>query len=533
MVMEQSSPLAAMQPAAVTFGHCFREEGPSPVRSMGGRRGFGPNSFNFRDLSMKNSGSDFFGASPTPGSSPAASLAADLSQNFYIDRSPPVATPRRSLFTARLLDAAGREEPMKTPPLTSSPVESGDMMDMSPLPHKPAFSTDDALDTPTRDTSLMISSSPPVGSPMESATTPSTPRERRRSGLLRPSLARSKAHSAQLGFSRPAPESKEPEFKFGNGGSDSMTLGEMFEESPQRDRVLKSSNFLGPRLRSGRGGNGVGSPNAIRKHTNGNPLARPRKQSRRSLSMFENAEDVIQQKEPSLVSPESPMPFMDEPYELQLPHFIPEDQADSLPRIDKSVMVDILNGKYNDRFQKIMIIDCRFEYEYEGGHIEGAVNYNDKEALANDLFSSPQPNTALIFHCEYSAHRAPIMASFIRHKDRAYNVDRYPKLTFPELYILDGGYSAFFAEHKTLCFPQNYVEMTSKGHEYDCERGLGKVKQRSKFIRAQTYAYGEHSSDIDESPTGRCRGNDRTRSLDVALELNESGRGLGRRMLSY
>lgn len=35
---------------------------------------------------MKNSTSDFFGASQTPGSSPAATLAADLSQNFYIDR---------------------------------------------------------------------------------------------------------------------------------------------------------------------------------------------------------------------------------------------------------------------------------------------------------------------------------------------------------------------------------------------------------------------------------------------------------------
>lgn len=69
------------------------------------------------------------------------------------------------------------EEPMKTPPLTSSPVESGDVMDMSPLPHKHPFSVDDALETPTRDNSMTISSSPPVGSPMESATTPFTPRE--------------------------------------------------------------------------------------------------------------------------------------------------------------------------------------------------------------------------------------------------------------------------------------------------------------------------------------------------------------------
>lgn len=113
------------------------------------------------------------------------------------------------------------------------------------------------------------------------------------------------------------------------------------------------------------------------------------------------------------------------------------------------------------------------------------------------------------------------------------NVDEYPKLTYPEMYILDGGYSAFFAEHRSLCYPQNYVEMADKDHEYDCERGLGKVKQRSKFSRAQTFAFGQHSSQMEDSPTGRCRNHgDRTRGLGSPFG-EDSGRMPGRRMLSY
>lgn len=81
-IMEHSSPLAAMQPPSVLFGHCFRPE-PTSYPSLSG---FGQNSFNFKDLSMKKSSSDYFNMKPIRGSSPTASLAADLSQNFHIDQ---------------------------------------------------------------------------------------------------------------------------------------------------------------------------------------------------------------------------------------------------------------------------------------------------------------------------------------------------------------------------------------------------------------------------------------------------------------
>jgi M-phase inducer tyrosine phosphatase len=82
--MEHSSPLAAMQPPSVMFGHCFRPDASS--YSLHSMSSFGGNPFNFKDLSMKKSNSDYFNMKPVRGSSHTASLAADLSQNFHIDQ---------------------------------------------------------------------------------------------------------------------------------------------------------------------------------------------------------------------------------------------------------------------------------------------------------------------------------------------------------------------------------------------------------------------------------------------------------------
>jgi len=253
--------------------------------------------------------------------------------------------------------------------------------------------------------------------------------------------------------------------------------------------------------------------------------------------MFEHPQDVVSEREANYTT-NAPLPSIPDidiegTPSLQLPHFIPEDQGDSLARINRETLLEVMDGKYNDRFDHILVIDCRFEYEYEGGHINGALNYNDKESLAAQLFAEPKPRTALILHCEYSVHRAPIMAKYLRHRDRAVNIDQYPNLSYPDMYILEGGYSAFFAEHRSLCYPQNYVEMNAKEHEYACERGLGKVKQRSKLNRAQTFAFGETSPEMEDSPTGRCR-NPGSRFLGSPFgDSPAPGRSPARRMLSY
>jgi M-phase inducer tyrosine phosphatase len=91
-MMDASSPLAAMQPQSymghMGFNHA---DVPSSYGVLASAKKFSAN-FNFRDLSMnqlepiKRSNSDYFSLKPVRGSSPTASLAADLSQNFHIDQ---------------------------------------------------------------------------------------------------------------------------------------------------------------------------------------------------------------------------------------------------------------------------------------------------------------------------------------------------------------------------------------------------------------------------------------------------------------
>ena len=129
--------------------------------------------------------------------------------------------------------------------------------------------------------------------------------------------------------------------------------------------------------------------------------------------MFEHPAEVMKEQRaefcPTTAGLDSVMDTDDNAqFQLRLPHFFPDEE--SLPRISKDTMVDVLDGKFKEHYDRSFIVDCRFEYEYEGGHIDGAINVNSKEELANKMFNSASTSrTLLVFHCEYSAHRAPLM----------------------------------------------------------------------------------------------------------------------------
>lgn len=255
--------------------------------------------------------------------------------------------------------------------------------------------------------------------------------------------------------------------------------------------------------------------------------------------MFEHPGDVMKAKKDDLpTSSLHTVMDVDELHQPVLPHFFQEGNPDSIPRITKDTLLEVLDGAYDRQFDQRMVVDCRFEYEFEGGHINGAVNYNDKELLASQLFETTIPGkTLLIFHCEYSAHRAPIMARHIRKQDRTINAEHYPQLTYPEVYILEGGYSGFFAEFRGRCYPQDWVRMDDTAHAYTCEREMGKLRQnRNKLGRAQTFAFGEGS--IDDSPTAPNRSKTGGSDLMMTGMMSMSpmlgyDRGHARRMVSY
>ena len=70
-------------------------------------------------------------------------------------------------------------------------------------------------------------------------------------------------------------------------------------------------------------------------------------------------------------------------------------------------------GGWKERFSKFMIVDCRFDYEFSGGHIRNATHCSKpKDIITQFLKEPPTMDTlpvCLVFHCEFSKNRAPKM----------------------------------------------------------------------------------------------------------------------------
>ncbi|KAM7327298.1 hypothetical protein ACRRTK_013665 [Alexandromys fortis] len=134
-----------------------------------------------------------------------------------------------------------------------------------------------------------------------------------------------------------------------------------------------------------------------------------------------------------------------------------------LKYISPETMVALLTGKFSNIVEKFVVVDCRYPYEYEGGHIKNAVNLPLERDVETFLLERPivpcslDKRIILIFHCEFSSERGPRMCRFVRERDRAAN--NYPSLYYPEMYILKGGYKEFFPQHPNFCEPQNYRPM--------------------------------------------------------------------------
>jgi rhodanese-related sulfurtransferase len=92
------------------------------------------------------------------------------------------------------------------------------------------------------------------------------------------------------------------------------------------------------------------------------------------------------------------------------------------------------------------IIDCRYEFEFNGGHIRGAHNIKTPQELENKYLRTPdyRPNDVLIFHCEFSSYRGPNLCELLRNRDRQIHQENYPLLYYPQLYVLKDGYKSFY-----------------------------------------------------------------------------------------
>jgi len=86
-----------------------------------------------------------------------------------------------------------------------------------------------------------------------------------------------------------------------------------------------------------------------------------------------------------------------------------------------------------------VVLDCRFDYEFFGGHLRGAVKCPTRQSI-EDIFDKYEhvEKVKFILHCELSVCRAPRAADYL-----ACLFDRYVGRK-PMFYIMNGGYSRFW-----------------------------------------------------------------------------------------
>ncbi|OHT05012.1 Rhodanese-like domain containing protein [Tritrichomonas foetus] len=157
----------------------------------------------------------------------------------------------------------------------------------------------------------------------------------------------------------------------------------------------------------------------------------------------------------------------------------------SIPRITGETLASIIMGDYDEFFDYLYIIDCRYDYEYQGGHIMNAMNCNNPEILQSLFFNKPIDNAVIVFHCEFSQNRGPQMAAIFREKDREFNKMEYPNLYYHNVFILDGGYKKFYEMHRDFC-EGGYTKMLDDAHKMngDLMRANTNFKKNVTKIRS-------------------------------------------------
>ncbi|XP_033322333.2 uncharacterized protein LOC117218214 isoform X1 [Megalopta genalis] len=157
-----------------------------------------------------------------------------------------------------------------------------------------------------------------------------------------------------------------------------------------------------------------------------------------------------------------------------------------LKSISASTLAALVQGEFDDRVRSFKIVDCRYPYEFEAGHIQGALNLYNKDLIEENLLnpltdipnieSDTDKRNIVIFHCEFSWKRGPFLSRSLRNLDRQRNKGCYPALHYPEIYLLHGGYEQFYKEQKQLCSPQGYRPMKHPDYETDLKKFRSKSK---------------------------------------------------------
>jgi hypothetical protein len=110
-----------------------------------------------------------------------------------------------------------------------------------------------------------------------------------------------------------------------------------------------------------------------------------------------------------------------------------------------------MDNSTSDGFDILLIIDASFQDECEGGDITGSRNVRSIAHLKELFREYRECNVCVVFHSEFSQNRGPTMMRALREYDRSSNVKDYPKLCYPFIFLLPGGYQQFYEDCPDRC----------------------------------------------------------------------------------
>eukprot|EP00347_Sterkiella_histriomuscorum_P024008 403332624 len=186
--------------------------------------------------------------------------------------------------------------------------------------------------------------------------------------------------------------------------------------------------------------------------------------------------------------------------------------------LSMQITPDTLHKLILEPSRPFQIIDCRFDYEFQGGHIKGALNINTQDRMIDHFFQSKQniekfmrEKYQIIFHCEFSQIRGPNMYSKMRDHDRNLHKSIPGDLLFyKEIYVLEGGFKNFYQKYPELC-NGNYTPMKDEENKLKGKALFEECRQTSnlKLQRHQSFIEpsqklldnfsSNRNSDINES----------------------------------
>ncbi|XP_020802821.1 cdc25-like protein phosphatase twine [Drosophila serrata] len=163
---------------------------------------------------------------------------------------------------------------------------------------------------------------------------------------------------------------------------------------------------------------------------------------------------------------------LSKPYAL--PFLLEGTRHRDLKTISSDTLARLMQGEFAKELGPgggYQIIDCRYPFEFDAGHIRGAWNIYSFDQIRKTFPSIIEENQEkaaqrliYIFYCEFSAMRGSRIMRYLRNHDRSHHYRNYPKLNYPELYLLHKGYNSFHGTHVDLCEPNGYVSMLSPEH---------------------------------------------------------------------